>query len=608
MTRARNLGKLANTNTLSADNTNNFVGIGSTQPDARLDVDGTVLVGTAITIGGASGIVSATAFYGDGSNLDGVASAGLGTALAEEGAGSVIYYTDAVLGIGSTVIVSVPSTTSDVAYTQYATVSVDGDADLIVAEDDDFVADILGIGSDVQTPGTLTSNSRVRAARLVNSAGTGAPQLQFGAEVPVGYGITGAGGINVGGALTAASGNFTGAVTVGGVLTYDDVTNVDSIGIITARNDINIKNATPTLNLIDTDGSTTASLSANSGNIFYDTSSTNRDHVFQGASSEVARITGDGKVGIGSAIPQQLLDIASTAPNIRFTDTVDGHSEIDGNAASLKFNADKGNTKADTTITFHVDNSEKLRLDSSGNLLIGGTPASSPNIRLNAAGTASFNSESQHGDFNIDSNGELQIGQTFDVSANDARGVYVSSGAVGGFGGIRVQSTNSATSVGQFFAAYRGSTLVFNVSTGGNLSCTGSFSKGSGSFKIDHPLKSETHHLVHSFVEGPQADNIYRGKVDLVDGTAAVNIDTVAGMTEGTFAALNREIQCFTTNETGWTAIKGSVSGNVLTITAQENTCTDTISWLVIGERKDQHMYDTEWTDENGKVIVEPTK
>ena len=239
MTRARNLGKLANQNSLSADNTNNFVGIGSTQPDARLDVDGTVLVGTAITIGGASGIVSATAFYGDGSNLDGVASAGLGTALAEEGAGSVIYYTDAVLGIGSTVIVSVPSTTSDVAYTQYATVSVDGDADLIVAEDDDFVADILGIGSDVQTPGTLTNNSRVRAARLANSAGTGAPQLQFGAEVPVGYGITGAGGINITGVATA--GSFVGNVT-GNADTATTATNAQGLtgtpnviaGIVTA--------------------------------------------------------------------------------------------------------------------------------------------------------------------------------------------------------------------------------------------------------------------------------------------------------------------------------------------------------------------------------------
>ncbi len=65
MTRARALGKLANKNRLTAYNKNNFVGIGSTQPDARLDVDGTVLVGTAITIGGASGIVSATTDTGE---------------------------------------------------------------------------------------------------------------------------------------------------------------------------------------------------------------------------------------------------------------------------------------------------------------------------------------------------------------------------------------------------------------------------------------------------------------------------------------------------------------------------------------------------------------
>jgi hypothetical protein len=228
MTRARELGKLANRNSLTADNTNNFVGIGSTQPDARLDVDGTVLVGTAITLGGASGIVSATSFYGDGSNLDGVASAGLGTALAEEGAGSVIYYTDSVLGIGSTVVVDPPSSTR-VAYTQYTDVSLDENVDLIVAEGDDFVPDVLGISTAGIT--TMTGvGGRIRAGTFTNKAGTGAPQLTFGAEIPVGYGLTGAGGINVGGAAT-----ISGNLTVGGVLTYDDVTNVDSLGIVTAR-------------------------------------------------------------------------------------------------------------------------------------------------------------------------------------------------------------------------------------------------------------------------------------------------------------------------------------------------------------------------------------
>ena len=141
------------------------------------------------------------------------------------------------------------------------------------------------------------------------------------------------------------------------------------------------------------------------------------------------------------------------------------------------------------------------------------------------------------------------------------------------------------------------------------MTVAGVLSKGSGSFRIDHPLpeKTETHHLVHSFVESPQADNIYRGKVDLVDGSATVNIDDAAGMTEGTYVLLNTNTQCFTSNESGWTAVKGSVLGNILTITAQES-CSDTISWMVVGERHDQHMLDTEWTDENGKVIVEPLK
>jgi hypothetical protein len=144
----------------------------------------------------------------------------------------------------------------------------------------------------------------------------------------------------------------------------------------------------------------------------------------------------------------------------------------------------------------------------------------------------------------------------------------------------------------------------------GGLTVSGSLSKGSGSFKIDHPLpeKKDTHQLVHSFIEGPRADNIYRGKVKLVDGYAEVNIDEVSKMTEGTFVLLNGNVQCFTSNESGWTAIKGRIDSNILIIESEDSECTDTVSWLVVGERHDQHMIDTDWTDENGKVIVEPLK
>ena len=152
--------------------------------------------------------------------------------------------------------------------------------------------------------------------------------------------------------------------------------------------------------------------------------------------------------------------------------------------------------------------------------------------------------------------------------------------------------------------------VLCSFSRTGTVNIPGTLSKGSGSFRISHPLpeKSDTHDLVHSFVEGPQADLIYRGRVDLVDGSATINVDTAAGMTDGTFVLLCGDVQCFTSNETGWTAVRGSVSDNILTIEAQDSTCTDTISWMVIGERKDQHMIDAPWTDETGKVIVEPEK
>ena len=109
--------------------------------------------------------------------------------------------------------------------------------------------------------------SRIRADKFVNSGANGAPQLTFGAEVVAGVGLTGAGGINITGVATAASfsgnltGNatgltgtpnitinnligaaatFTGNVSIGGTLTYEDVTNIDSLGIVTARTGVRV--------------------------------------------------------------------------------------------------------------------------------------------------------------------------------------------------------------------------------------------------------------------------------------------------------------------------------------------------------------------------------
>ena len=42
------------------------------------------------------------------------------------------------------------------------------------------------------------------------------------------------------GNVLATKGTYTGNLTIGGVLTYEDVTNIDSLGIVTARSGIKI--------------------------------------------------------------------------------------------------------------------------------------------------------------------------------------------------------------------------------------------------------------------------------------------------------------------------------------------------------------------------------
>ena len=49
-------------------------------------------------------------------------------------------------------------------------------------------------------------------------------------------------GATVTGVLTATSGSFSGDVSIGGTLTYQDVTNIDSVGFITARTGVRITN------------------------------------------------------------------------------------------------------------------------------------------------------------------------------------------------------------------------------------------------------------------------------------------------------------------------------------------------------------------------------
>lgn len=134
-TRARILSRIGNEQALTVD-TNLNVGINSTSPVTKLNV---------------VGVVSATSFYGDGSALEGVSSAGLGTALSDSGPGASVYYVNNTLDITATTTVDVPSTATlnddgfRVGYTNYAEITVGDTFDLIISDGDELQLDILSL-------------------------------------------------------------------------------------------------------------------------------------------------------------------------------------------------------------------------------------------------------------------------------------------------------------------------------------------------------------------------------------------------------------------------------------------------------------------------------
>ena len=257
-------------------------------------------------------------------------------------------------------------------------------------------------------------------------------------------------------------------------------------------------------------------------------------------------------------------------------------------------------SQASPGFQFHVANAEKARLTSTG--LGVGTASPQSVLDVTISGQAKTDTGGVY----------AYLGKSNEASNYASLQLFAMGGSAQADRKWKFQTVEAGVAnAGSIILQESGGTVGIGTATAGStLTVNGSVSKSSGSFRIDHPLpaKQDTHHLVHSFIEGPRCDLIYRGTVTLVDGTADVDLDDAAGMSTGTWATLCRDEQCYTSNETGWHHVRGSVTGSTLTIDCEEATCTDTVSWMVVAERQDTHIMETDWTDEDGHVIVEPEK
>ena len=107
------------------------------------------------------------------------------------------------------------------------------------------------------------------------------------------------------GGITATTGTFSGNVSIGGTLTYEDVTNVDAVGIVTARAGIFIDDSITHI------GDTNTKIRFPSADTI----------TAETGGTEKLRITSAGKVGIGTVDPATPLHVWSTNPVIRLTDS-----------------------------------------------------------------------------------------------------------------------------------------------------------------------------------------------------------------------------------------------------------------------------------------------
>ena len=326
--------------------------------------------------------------------------------------------------------------------------------------------------------------SEIRVNKLKNEAGSGAVELTEGASIPTGKNLTGAGGINI-----------TGNIITTGTLTYEDVTSIDSVGLITARSGMVVSGVSTFLgsqkgiNVVGV-SSFAGAINANGG--------------------VVGNITGDASGNAGTATK---LATARTIGGVSF----DGSAAINLPGVNTSGNQDTSGNAATATALETARTIGGVSFDGTGNINLPGVNASGSQDTSGNAATA-----------------------TVSVNAQGLTGTpNVSVGNITVTGDLTVQgTTNSETSTDTTVTGIMTARSI-NVGAVGGIGVT--FDQGGGVFSgivTSHTLKASnalylplyttTTRDAGSFTQGAVIFNTTVKKLEYYDGTSWKSIPEVS--------------------------------------------------------------------------------
>ena len=218
-------------------------------------------------------------------------------------------------------------------------------------------------------------------------------------------------------------------------------------------------------------------------------------------------------------------------------------------------------------------------------------------------------------------NGDVGIKTTSPEATLHVAGTLLTDWTIKSLGTDFIISNQYRGSGGRALVHHTSNILVINygndfsggVQVGSSMYVGGTLTAASKNFDIQHPLhpENENKRLVHGCVEGPRNDLLYRGSVQLVNGRAVVNIDRDSSrhrMSDGTFEALCRDPVVYLQNNDSFDRVIGKISGATLTIICENSSSYDAIDWMVVADRKDKTIVESNMTDAEGYLITEYTK